>query len=204
MSNYPFPEILETNRLKLEIPTKESATKAYYLIDSCRDYLVEFLDWANSNYTLDVCVNSFLRNAESFKRGNFFCYFITNKKTNEIIGYISLMIKQNGVVSVGFWLGEQYQKQGYLQEALQALIDFSFKETIIERINIQTDITNYKSQKLAEKAGFVFDSLIYSFRLDSKGNSVDMYNYTLLKDTEKMTKLKLVEKQLKQLFKVGE
>lgn len=204
MPNYRFPEVLETDRLILEVPTKESAVKAYNLIDSCRDYLSEFLDWVNSDYTLDISVNSFVRNAEAFKRGNFFCYFIKTKTSDDIIGYISLTIKQNGVVSAGFWLGDKYQKQGYLQESLQKLIGFSFKETIIERINIQTDIDNYKSQKVAEKAGFVFDGLIYSFRLDRNGNAVDMYNYTLLKNPKKMEHLKSLEKQLKQLFKVGD
>lgn len=201
MSKYDFPEILETSRFILEASSEKHAERAYNLIDSCRDYLGEFIEWAY-DFSLDNAMKSYSQKAESFAKKQAFDYSIIDKQTNKFLGSISLIIKQNGVVSVGFWLDETEQGRGVISESLNMLIDFSFNNTTIEKILLQANIDNIKSQKVAEKAGFVFEGLFYTYRLNIYGESVDMYNYAILKDKEKMNKLKSIQQQLKQIYKV--
>ncbi len=87
------------------------------------------------------------------KQGAFF--FI--RKDNKIIGGLNINNIHYGVLcagSLGYWLGEGYQGQGYMNESLQLVIDYAFNTLGLKRLNAACLPDNERSAKLLLKAGF--------------------------------------------------
>lgn len=80
-------------------------------------------------------------------------------------------------VSLSYWVGEPYARQGYMMEALKALLDRLFREEGYEIVSAQVLTPNTASAALLEKLGFtregglrralrwrgaLYDNLLYS------------------------------------------
>ena len=200
MSKYNFPETFITDRFILEAVTPFHAEEAYEVIDRCRGYIGEFLEWCTTDYSLEDIEKFYETQHEQFLEEESFDYVIIDKETDAIIGSVGFVMKHNGVASVGYWLDQDQQGKGVMAEAVETLIDFAFNESKIEKIILQTEVENIKSQKVAEKAGFAFEGLFYTYRVNMHGNALDMYNFALLKDETKMQKLKELEPKLKEIY----
>lgn len=73
--------------------------------------------------------------------------------------------KTGGKVEVGYDLKEQFWGNGYMQEAMKAIITFAIDEMRINEISACIYIDNQKSIRLVENLGFVLSGSIYqSFR----------------------------------------
>jgi RimJ/RimL family protein N-acetyltransferase len=59
---------------------------------------------------------------------------------------------------MGYWLAEPYWGQGIVTQAIQQMIEYSFKTFDINRIFARPFGTNIASQKVLEKAGFVLEA----------------------------------------------
>ncbi len=58
-------------------------------------------------------------------------------------------------VEIGFELMEQYTGKGYMQEAVEAIIDFARQKMKVDRINAIVSINNINCIKLLEKLRFI-------------------------------------------------
>jgi RimJ/RimL family protein N-acetyltransferase len=63
------------------------------------------------------------------------------------------------MASIGYWVADEYQNQGYGKEALDALIEFSFSQLKLTRLEIVCDPDNRVSHQLAVKCGAVQEGL---------------------------------------------
>lgn len=85
-------------------------------------------------------------------------YVITDRKTNEIMGACGVTKNQmNNNVSIGYWIGKEHQKNGYMTEAIQAVIAFCFLREKVIRIEINADEHNIPSQKVIERCGLKYE-----------------------------------------------
>ncbi len=58
-------------------------------------------------------------------------------------------------ITVGYALGEADQRsKGFMTEAVKILVDYLFESRNIERIDADTDLENFGSQKVLERKGF--------------------------------------------------
>ena len=82
---------------------------------------------------------------------------LINKVSNEKIGGICLwnFSEDRKIAEVGYDLLPEYFRKGYMTEALQAVIDFGFKNLNLNTIEAFTHIENESSKKLLVKNGFV-------------------------------------------------
>ena len=64
--------------------------------------------------------------------------------------------KSAGFCDVGYDLSPLFEGKGYMNEAMQAIIEFAKTDMKINHINACIYIDNIKSIKLAEKLGFAF------------------------------------------------
>ena len=98
-------------------------------------------------------LNSEARNGRSFS-------FAIWKGSN-LIGQISL----GGVIygalrggHIGYWIDRNYANKGYTSAAVVQLTDFAFNTLKLHRIEINLRPENAASRRVAEKAGYVFES----------------------------------------------
>lgn len=68
---------------------------------------------------------------------------------------------RDGKVDVGYDLKEEFWGNGYMQEAMKAIIAFAIDEMKIKEISACIYIDNQRSIRLAEKLGFVLSGSSY-------------------------------------------
>ena len=70
---------------------------------------------------------------------------------NQMIGCISLMIKENN--NRGFWLGLPWQRQGLMTEACDAVTDYWFDTLKFPVLRVPKAVRNTPSRRISEKSG---------------------------------------------------
>jgi RimJ/RimL family protein N-acetyltransferase len=200
-SKYNFPETIITDRFMLEKVSEEfHAEEAYEVIDRNRKYIGEFLDWCTPEYNLEDTIGFYKMQSENFDEEESFDFVIIDNESDAIIGSIGIVVKSRGVGAVGYWLDAEQQGRGVMGECLNELIKVAFTESNFIRLNLHTLAENVKSQKVAKRAGFVFDSVIYSHRVNAKGELEDVYQYVLIKDEERMQILKSKSEEIEKAY----
>ena len=106
-----------------------------------------------------------------YAQGNYFRWGIVEKVSGKMIGLVQLYNKDNlnSNCKIGYIIGYQYNKKGYVKEAVKEIIDFAFN--ILEYHRIEADIVeeNIDSIKLAESLGMQFESTKHeSYKLANK------------------------------------
>ena len=64
-----------------------------------------------------------------------------------------------GTAMMGYWLGKPHWRKGYMTEAVDRMIRFSFESLLLRRINIEAYVENKGSLKIIERAGFRLEGL---------------------------------------------
>ncbi|MBL0330432.1 MAG: GNAT family N-acetyltransferase [Bacteroidetes bacterium] len=59
---------------------------------------------------------------------------------------------------LGYWLGEHYWGNGIITKAIEQIADYGFKNFDITRIFARPYGTNFASQRVLEKAGFILEA----------------------------------------------
>lgn len=101
---------------------------------------------------------------------------IQEKKSNKIIGNISIYQEDSKSKSVTIWLLKEYWNLGYGNEALKGIIK-ELKKTKISSLYATCDGRNIGAVKILEKNGFELIDKIEDSREDLDGNLGDEYLY---------------------------
>ncbi len=156
-------EILEGNRIKLQKPnvTFAVAQELYNLVDSSRDHILPWLDFALTDITKsaeDSYNYLFSLNSEWDSKRKFE-YRIYEKESNKMIGGIGAAKRgatQDMHFEIGFWLGKDAISKGYMQEAVK-LIEDEFFALGVKRLVIRNAVGNTKSKNIGERLGYQFE-----------------------------------------------
>ncbi|MGD1822485.1 MAG: GNAT family N-acetyltransferase [Pleomorphochaeta sp.] len=134
--------IIETDRLFLRGFLESDAQAVYdYAKD---DETVKYLTWASHKSVEESrqCIVNFLT-----KTG---AYAITLKSTKQVIGCIDVQ-KEENKATFGYVLNKKYWNKGYMSEALEAIINFSFIKLEVSEVFGLYEIGNEASMKVMEK-----------------------------------------------------
>ena len=90
------------------------------------------------------------------------CWAIADLQTDRVLGGTTLFSNNpsQGRAEIGYVLGHAHWGQGYAQEALRLVIDYTFDVLGFRRIEADIDPRNTGSCKLAERLGFVQEGLL--------------------------------------------
>ena len=107
---------------------------------------------------------------------------IEEKATGRIIGTIGYMWyqKDNNAAEVGYSLSRDRWNRGYMTEALKAVIDYSFRDLAIYRLEAQHEVENPASGAVMRKCGMIKEGTLRG-RLYNKGRYVDVDLYSILR-----------------------
>lgn len=147
-----FP-ILETKRLRLRPITTDDLDEFYILKSDPR--IVESYDVKPKTYeqARDFLerLNEYIRKDESITWG------IALKKENRLIGSICFwnFNPERSQAEIGYDLLVEHQRKGYMQEAMEAVIDYGFQMIKLHRIEAVPNPKNAPSVKLLERNGFI-------------------------------------------------
>ncbi|MBR2520571.1 MAG: GNAT family N-acetyltransferase [Oscillospiraceae bacterium] len=83
-------------------------------------------------------------------------FLITLKETDSVIGSIDYKyVPRDGLTEVGYGLNPQFERRGYMTEALTAFLDFG-RRSGLKAVLAETKKDNTKSQNVLKRCGFVF------------------------------------------------
>jgi len=116
------------------------------------------LEWAEDHM-------KFWRSQFIHKAG--FCWTIADKKTDKMIGAITLTrlrpLQRKGVFS--YDLDREYWGKGVMKEALQAVIDFADKKLDLGRLYACASVDNERSIGLLKSLGFESEGLMKNYEV---------------------------------------
>ena len=81
---------------------------------------------------------------------------------------------------LGYELNSSYQGKGLMTEALEAVLGFIFRESVINRVEAYVEPQNTASQKLLEKVGFTKEGNLRQFER-CRGELIDICVFGLLR-----------------------
>ena len=100
------------------------------------------------------------------------------KKMIGTIGYANINSKEKSC-EIGYVLSPKYRKQGYMSEALSALLQLTFESLKFDKAILRIIDENSDSVKLAEKMGFTVET---SIEIPIKGQLKNVLYYTKTKN----------------------
>jgi len=86
-----------------------------------------------------------------------YSFFIFRASDDQLLGGISLNHVRRGVsqtCSIGYWIGEEHARRGYMTAALSGLLPFAFDHLCLHRISAATLTHNTASRALLQNVGF--------------------------------------------------
>ena len=114
------------------------------------------------------------------------CFAMEVKKTGEVIGRIKFQtdLRRYDVpsISVGYELRQDCWGNGYMCEALSAMILRAFEREKVDVMGISHDSENYRSRRVIEKCGFQYEGTVHHARRRADGKIVDDLYYFLSRE----------------------
>ncbi|HHX8324507.1 TPA: GNAT family N-acetyltransferase [Vibrio alginolyticus] len=138
--------------LKL-IPAEEAHSLQRLLAES--PSLHQWLDWCDKNVTLKTAQDFLLATRLNWVKTEAFGFGIYERQSNTLVGMAAVneLYHTFNMASIGYWVADRYQRQGYAQEAVKALAEFCFAKLSLTRLEIVCDPDNEASQALIESVG---------------------------------------------------
>ncbi len=136
-----------------------SAQTVFDLINSCREYLGEWLSWVEETLQLnDTILYIHSVSGRDLFNGR---YVFEVWYQNNLAGLIDFHCgdKINKSVEIGYWLGENYQGKGIMTRACTACIKYAFTKLDFNRIVIKCALGNVKSQAIPKRLNFKFEGV---------------------------------------------
>lgn len=176
--------IITEDNLTLELINESFSSSLITLINSNRNYLSEWLPWVDKTRSVDQIREFIKASQKKFAENNGFDCCIKNH--NAIIGVIGLhkIDHINKITSIGYWLGSEYQGQGFMTKACKNLTEYCFKELNINRIEIKCATENFKSQAIPQRLNFKNEGILRQAEF-LNGRYVDHFLFSKLKSDMK-------------------
>ncbi|MBC7876130.1 MAG: GNAT family N-acetyltransferase [Anaerolineales bacterium] len=174
------PEIISTVRLILRKPSMDDAPAVFagWVQDSEVTYFLTWLPHKNIGQTESMLT----RAIAAWDGDSRFPYMITLKESGTVIGMIDPQIEGHKI-AIGYVMNKDYQGKGYMTEATRAIIDWAFGQQSIYRVYATTDVENFASQRVLEKAGMQREGLLRKYIVHPNISDVprDSYMYAIVK-----------------------
>jgi len=178
--NHKGTVTLETERLILR-EFEEKDADAVFRNWASDDAVTKYLTWpthrtvADSAGYMQFCVNSY-REPDSYQWG------IVLKETGELFGNISVVKLNEDIdaAELGYVIGRSFWGNGYMAEAVKAVIAFLFDEVGANRISARHDPDNPNSGRVMQKAGMKYEGTLRQCDRNNRG-IVDCAVYSILK-----------------------
>lgn len=149
---------LDGFRVTLKFPAPDDYTKWSRVRAKNQKFLTPYEpEWPEDCLTKTFFARRLERQQRQWNTGSGAFFLIHHKTDRDIIGGINLNDIRLGAArhaTLGYWLDEDYQGQGYMAESARLVIDYAFNVLKLRRLNAASLPQNDRSKHLLEKLGF--------------------------------------------------
>ena len=111
-------------------------------------------------------------------------FLLIDKQTNQVAGSTSYynVYPDDARLSIGYtWVGTEFQRSGLNRAAKHLLLRYAFDVLGCERVELETDAHNLKSQEAMRRMGATEEGTLRSHRLTQGGRRRDTVIFSILK-----------------------
>ncbi|MBU6360765.1 MAG: GNAT family N-acetyltransferase [Chloroflexi bacterium] len=145
----------------------------------------------NTLEKLQNMISGLLRKQET---GSDLCYTVFHQASNQPIGmtrYISVDRSNYGVEIGGTWYGKDYRRSAVNTEAKYLLLRHAFEVFACQRVQIQSDVRNERSQRAIERLGAVREGIMRKNKRMPDGHQRNSIMYSIIDNEWPAIKAKL-------------
>jgi ribosomal-protein-alanine N-acetyltransferase len=140
--------------------------------------------WAKDELSKGAFRRRIKRYQKETRADTAYAFFVFRKDDDTLMGGCTLSNVRRGVTqccALGYWIGERFSRQGYMFDAVRALVPFIFSTLGLHRVEAACLPINEPSQNLLVKAGFRQEGLARGY-LQINGEWRDHALFALLAD----------------------
>jgi ribosomal-protein-alanine N-acetyltransferase len=140
--------------------------------------------WADDELTRGAFRRRIKRYQKETRLDSAYVFFVLRESDNALLGGCTLSNVRRGVTqccTLGYWIGARYARQGYMTEAIRALIPFVFRTLGLHRMEAACLTGNEASKGLLARTGFQQEGLARRYLLIN-GQWADHLLFSLLAD----------------------
>jgi len=158
---------LEGERLFLRPPAPEDWAQWAQVRGRNREFLKAYEPtWPEDCLSRGFFERRLQKQAQDWQQGAAHSFLIFKKSGEDLIGGVNINNVCRGAAqyaTLGYWLDEKEQGQGYMAEALRLVIAYGFTDLRLHRFNAGCLPDNERSVKLLKKIGFVEEGFAEKF-----------------------------------------
>ena len=156
-----------TARLSLRLPEHRDFREWAKLRHESKAFLSPWEPiWAPDHLSRASFTNRVYWSQRAVKNGNAVPLFVFHKEAGQLVGAITLDNIRRGpsqVGTIGYWVGQQYARQGFMSEAIIAMVAHAFGALDLSRVESACLPDNVASRGVLEKAGFKYEGVAQSY-----------------------------------------
>lgn len=171
---------LETERLTLRPPVHSDFHVWADLRYSSAEFLTKWEPiWADDHLTRKAFTNRVYWAQRSIAAGTAAPLFLERREDSAILGAITLDNIRRGPAqagTLGYWIGEDYARRGYMSEAIRAVVHHAFERMDLSRLEAACLPENKPSRGLLERSGFKYEGVAQSYlQIDGRWRTHVLY-----------------------------
>ncbi|SLN57904.1 Putative ribosomal N-acetyltransferase YdaF [Pseudoruegeria aquimaris] len=158
---------LVSERLVLRLPSHGDFRAWAHLRQESADFLQPWEpSWSEAHLTRKSFTNRVYWAQRSLAQDMAVPLFLFDRQTDSLLGAITLDNIRRGPAqsaTLGYWVGARYARQGYMGEAIRAVVHHAFHEMDLSRIEAACLPENAASRGVLEKCGFKYEGVAQSY-----------------------------------------
>lgn len=171
---------IETERLTLRPPIHSDFRAWVALRLASEEHLVPWEPtWAPDHLTRKAFTNRVYWSQRSINTGSAVPLFLTRRTDGALLGAITLDNIRRGPSqsgTLGYWTGQAFARNGYMREAILAVVHHAFARLDLSRIEAACLPENEPSRKLLENSGFKYEGVAQSYlQIDGRWRTHVLY-----------------------------
>lgn len=158
---------LETERMTLRLPRHSDWSDWSALRAESAGFLTPWEPvWAADHLSRRAFTNRVYWAARAETQGTALPLFLLRRRDQALLGAITMDNIRRGPAqagTVGYWIGEPFARQGYMREALLAVVHHAFTVLDLSRVDAACLPENLASRGVLEKSGFKYEGVAQSY-----------------------------------------
>jgi len=195
MTDWIYPITLQGKHVRLE-PLREAHVKGLTEIGAGQDFW-NFMLYGNIATEDDM--RNWIRDIMSrAEKGTDLPFAVIHLASGRVAGatrYLNVVAKDRGLEVGGTWYGTDFQRTAVNTECKYLLLTHAFETLACIRVQIKTDLINFRSQKAIERIGAKKEGVLRNHMILPDGRYRDSIFYSII-DTEWVEVKKRLENML--------
>ncbi len=158
---------IDTERLYLRAPVQTDYRQWSELRYASKEFLAPWEPtWSPDHLSRKAFSNRVYWSQKNINGGTAIPLFMFRREDDNLVGAITLDNIRHGPAqtgTMGYWIGHPYARQGYMTEALSAMVHYAFSTMDLSRIESACLPENVASRGVLEKCGYKYEGVAQAY-----------------------------------------